>query len=431
MPAVSERPRSLFLDRARESPQIDPRDHVPNLNDPVGTVGPNAEVGSPASWHAEPWAGWPVGWDTPPMGPGWEEWSGFGYGRQDPSGYAQRVSTVSTCIDLNTSQLASFPVYGVTDNDTEALPSWSINPQPGVYADWSDFCLALGNEMYSTGEAFIWSTSRYSNLYPATFMVLPSVQMEIKPDEFGVYQYFHDGDQLRRSDVLHIRYQVMAGSLRGITPLQWLGRHLVSAAALEQYATNIALHGVQALLKNPANLNTLQREDAKRSWMNARAGNPAAPAVLSGQWEYEQLTLSPKDMAMLDLKTFDEQHIAAAFRVPPFLVGVEQPGGSLVYQNVGALTDHHWRVGLRPVAKKIATALSNWALPGGHRVEFNRDEYIRPGPGERAQYYSVMANIVDPVTGEPAMTVEEIRIAERLLPTRPRGTPSELIGANP
>lgn len=419
----------MYRDRAREHPQIDPRDHVPNGNTPVGTVGPQSEIGG--VWHAEAWAGWPSNWATPPMGPGWQEWSGFGFGRQDPAGYAQRVSTVSTCIDLNTSQLASFPLYGVNGltNDTEPLPAWSENPQPGVYSNWSDFAMALGNELYATGEAFVWATERFATLFPASFIVIPSAQMEIVPDEFGRYQYVHDGDVLRRADVCHIRYQTLAGQLRGVSPLMWLGRHLVSASALERYATNIALHGVNALLKNPANLNSTQREDAKNNWMMARAGNPAAPAVLSGQWEYEQLTLNPRDMALLDLKQFDEQHIASAFRTPAFLVGVEQPGGSLVYQNVEALTDHHWRVGMRPVAKQIATALSGWLLPRGHRLEFDRDEYIRPGPGERATYYSTMAGITDEA-GNSAMTVEEIRLAERLLPTN-GGRASVLIGANP
>lgn len=432
MPAITPRPQSLrMLDRARETPQIDPRSHVPNGNDPVGTVGPEvAAVGGIGGWHAEAWAGWPGGWQTPWLESGTDDWSGFGYGRQDPNGYLGRVSTVSTCVDLNSSQLASFPVYGVDGNFTEDLPSWSINPQPGVYADWSDFMMAAANALYLDGEVFIWATDHFANTFPATFVAMPTAQMDIKLDEFGVLQYYHDGELLRRRDVLHIRYQVAAGHLHGISPLQWLGRHLVSASALERYATNIALHGVAALLKNPANLNAGQRNDAKNAWMTARAGNPAAPAVMSGGWEYEQLTLNPRDMALLDLKVFDEQHIAAGMRVPPFLVGIESPGGSMVYQNVSQLADHHWRVGLRTVAKKFATAMSLWALPGRRRMEFDRDEYIRPGFGERATAYATMHGIVDE-EGNHAMEIPEIRVSERLLPKKDDNPSEVLTGANP
>jgi hypothetical protein len=60
------------------------------------------------------------------------------------------------------------------------------------------------------------------------------------------------------------------------------------------------------------------------------------------------------------------------------------------------------------------SALSQWALPRGARVEVNRDAYIQPEPLQRAQTAQILAGIVDPVTGQQAMTVDEIRAAERL-----------------
>lgn len=415
------------LDRAMEVPQIDPRNHDPNSNPAIGSVGPHSTGGQ--VMHAEAWDGWPDGWSTPWMEHGTSDWSGFGYGRQSPDGYMKRVSTVMTCVDLNTSQLASFPAYGVDGDRTVSLPSWSIRPEPSIYTDWSDFMLAAGNDMYLHGECFIHATGWFANGYPARFIALPAGRMTIKPDENGVGQYFlDDDDYIPRREILHIRYQVLAGRAHGLSPLEWIGRNLASAAALEAYATEIARHGVWAVLKHPANLDNVQATDLQNRWMTARAANAAAPAVLSGGVDFETVSLSPKDMALLDLKTFDEQKIAAAFRTPPYLVGVDQPG-SMTYSNTHQLSDHHWRVGLRTVAKKIATALSLWTLPGSQRMEFDRDEYIRPGPGERAQYYSTLANIEQ--DGERALTIDEIRTAERLLNGPNQTTPELLTGANP
>ena len=59
-------------------------------------------------------------------------------------------------------------------------------------------------------------------------------------------------------------------------------------------------------------------------------------------------------------------------------------------------------------------ALSGWLLPRGTRVEVNRDAYVQPEP------LDARADGADPGTGSstrtgnPAMTVEEIRAAERL-----------------
>jgi hypothetical protein len=65
-------------------------------------------------------------------------------------------------------------------------------------------------------------------------------------------------------------------------------------------------------------------------------------------------------------------------------------------------------------------ALSGWLLPRGTSVELNRDEYVQPGPYERAQTAAILNAIVDPATGQPALSVQEIRAAERLDNTAPR-----------
>jgi hypothetical protein len=65
------------------------------------------------------------------------------------------------------------------------------------------------------------------------------------------------------------------------------------------------------------------------------------------------------------------------------------------------------------------SALSGWLLPRGSRVELNRDEYVQPGPYERAQTDAILHGIVDTATGQPAKSVSEIREAERFTDPAP------------
>jgi hypothetical protein len=53
-------------------------------------------------------------------------------------------------------------------------------------------------------------------------------------------------------------------------------------------------------------------------------------------------------------------------------------------------------------------------LPRGVGVEVNADEYVQPGPKERAETYQILAGIQDTPGANQAMTVDEIRQAERL-----------------
>jgi HK97 family phage portal protein len=404
--------------RASEIPQIDPREHVPNGN-VASTVGPESRAGDlvvgPASgWHAEAWAGWPDAWATPFYG---EPWSGTGYGR-DPT--SSRVSTAVTCVDLNSRQLASFPTYGVKGSTPFTLPAWSTNPEPELYSSWSEFMHAVVNSLELRGEAFTYATARYADTEggrPRRFAVL-------NPDAVGVEwidgrrEYLIDGDPVDRADVAHIKYQSWPGRLHGISPLEWSARSLATSGALERYASALATRGgvPWAVLKSPKNINAKQAEDAQNTWVAASQRRDGAPAVLGNAFELAPLSFSPRDMALLELREFDERRICAAFGVPGYLVNVAMADG-LTYANASQLFLHHWTATLRPLAQMIAEVWSAWLLPAGSRLEFDPDRYVQPPPGERAATDAVLFGLVDPATGQRAKSIDEIRASWRFHPT--------------
>ena len=136
--------------------------------------------------------------------------------------------------------------------------------------------------------------------------------------------------------------------------------------------------------------------------------NLGMPAVLSGGVELETLQINPDDMALLDLSKHTESRISVLLGVPPFLVGLPTGADSMVYSTTTALFDYHWRAGLKPKVEPVVAALSHWALPRGTDVELNRDEYVRPGPYERAQTWKILVEI-------GAVTPAEVRYLERFV----------------
>lgn len=422
--------RYAALGTGRElSRSLNPRDAVPNdngpgPNEPPISVGPTSSTNAPGNFvlDASAWSGWPAPsgdavWMTPPLenfagGGGFGgQFSGYGYGRQYPGDYLRRVSTVMTCVDLNGRQMASFPAYAVKGRIVDDLPSWYVNsPEPSLYADWSAFMKALSNSYWLAGEAIIWALDRFrSNGFPARFAVLNP--HKVTQDEDGEW-FLNDDIHLRREDVCQIPYQLVPGRRRGVGPLEWAASAVIDAATLDKYAGEIARNGVWGLLKYPGELSKDQANDEKAAWAVARASAIGLPAVLSGGVEYETVTLSPKDMALLDLKWFDHQMIAAALGVPAVLANLPQSTG-LTYSTTVMLADFHWRATLRPAATSFSGALSRWTLPAGTFIEFNPDKYTQPDMESRARTYQTLFNIHDETTGDRAMTVEEIRLAER------------------
>jgi HK97 family phage portal protein len=397
-----------------------PDDVIPNPNDPADV--PPATVGPPAAVPGDPqgieivgeggtpppmvlpsaWSGWPADW-WPPM------WGGH---LQD------LTDTAWTCIDLNASVLASMPPYLVGAADSIDA-GWLRNPDPDIYTSWDEFAKQLCWD-YQLGEAFVIVTARYATGYPARFHVVPPWAVNVDMVD-GIRRY-SIGRVDVTADLLHIRYQSSVDDARGHGPLEAGRARLVADRVLNQYAAAFAgAGGIPAsILTHPEELTAKQASDLQAQWVLARQSSIGEPAVLSGGVTHEAIQTNPKDMALVDLAQLTGSRIAVLLGVPPFLVGLPSGGDSMTYANVSSLFDYHWRAGLRPKAQTVMAALSQWLLPRGAGVEVNRDAYVQPDPLARAQTAQILNAIVDP-QGNPALSVEEIRAAERLQVTGASG----------
>lgn len=410
-----------------------PRDSIPNENPPLGSVGDNVAPGF-GDTHAmfpigqleqsgimpevQAWQGWPTGWETP-------LWNGA-------VGQGRLVSTLWTCIDLNTRQLASFPVYGVKGVNVTQLPDWSNNPEPELYSDWTEFAKQAFNTFQSQGEIILWCTGRYAESnggYPARFVVLNPQLVNVEWVD-GYIEYDLAGKRLDRRDICHIKYQSYPTNLRGIGPLEWAARSIISASALERMETELATRGgiPWAILKSQRKLNGTESKELQDAWIRGARNRQGAPAVLSGTLELDVLTTSPREMMLLDQRVFDETRIAAALGVPPFLVGLPQPDG-LTYANATSLLDFHWRTTLRVMANAVERAMSAWLLPRGTSFEFNVNEYNRPDPQTQSQIDATYFGLMDE-HGNRALSIDEIRMQKKWLDSSDQPI-NDIVGAIP
>jgi HK97 family phage portal protein len=386
----------------------------PNANDPA-TV-PPATVGPPAVTPGDPsgvtltgddvpwfppavvpsaWSGWPDGWATPMWG---------------SPGFQALTDTAWMCLDRNASELAAMPPY-LVDAAPSLSSDWLTNPSPDHYASWYEFAKDLFWQ-YQMGEAFVLATLRYSTGYPQRFYVVPPwfVNVELR----GGIRYYDIGGMDVTDDMLHIRYQSSTGFAHGFGPLEAGNMRIIADQVLTQYGTKLATTGVPTGILTAPNVSPEQAQLLQQQWVAARASTIGEPAVLSGGITWTPTQLNPSDMALLDLLRFNQSRIAELLGIPPIMVGLPTGGDPMTYRNVAMLYDQHWRSGLLPKARAVMGALSNWALPRGTTVEINSDSYVQGDPLERAQAYQILASIVDPQTGKSAITVDEIRDAERL-----------------
>src|SRR5262245_16770544 len=296
------------------------------------------------------WTGWPVEWNMPTWGQG-----------ADQPDLMTRVSTVFGCIDLNSSILSTMPPYRLAGRTVMDPLPWMSNPQPEVYTGWTEAMRQLVISYYG-GEAFLWATNRYSDGTVRNWVVLDPSWVEV--EMIGQVRTYTMLEQDITPDVLHIRYVSWPGLAHGIGPLEALASTIFGVTAMEAYEANLAVRGgiPWGVLTRPGNLREDQANALRDRFVQSRLSANGAPAVMSGGITLQPFTLSPKDMALLELRQFDEARIATLLGVPPFLMGLPS-GDSMTYKNAEGVYDFHWRAYLRPKASTITEAISHWALP--------------------------------------------------------------------
>jgi len=343
-----------------------------------------------------PWSGWPSEWEVPHWDP--------------TSGVQKLIDTAWAAIDLNSSVLASMPVYRLREGEIVEPADWMSNPDPTVYSSWHEFFKQLMWD-YHLGEAFVLPMSYTNDGAPLTFRVVPPWVINV---EFvnGFRTYTLAGSDVS-NEILHIRYQSNVADARGHGPLECAGARMTSAGLLQRYAHKLAETGGVPLywINIDRTLTSQQMQDLLTQWTDSRRLRAAEPAVLSGGAKLNQAaTMNAKDMALLELSQFNESRISILLGVPPFLMGLPAGSGgdgSMTYSNVSQLFTFHDKASLQPKANAVMAALSNWLLPRGETIELNRDEYSRPSLKERFDAYKIAVEI-------GAMSAQEIRSMERL-----------------
>jgi HK97 family phage portal protein len=319
------------------------------------------------------------------------------------------VDVAWMCLDRNASALSTMPVYRTRDGQIVSPEEWMTNPDPSIYTSWHEFAKQLFWD-YQLGEAFVLPMAHFSDGLPMRFRVIPPwlIHVEMRGGN-RVYRLGGMTGTDVTADILHIRYKSTTDSPHGVGPLESAGGRMLTAGVLAKYVREVvSTGGVPSYTLETAEL--LDQEDAEallEGWIAARQAHLGLPAVLdNGVTLKTHQSMTPKQMAMLEIAQFTEARIAELLGVPAFLVGLPS-GDSMTYSNVSSLFDYHDRASLRPKAAHVMSALSGWSLPPGEAAELNRDEYTRPAFAERATAWVALK-------GAGLVTDEQFQAAERL-----------------
>lgn len=193
----------------------------------------------------------------------------------------------------------------------------------------------------------------------------------------------------------------------GVSPLQTIRELLIENRRAVQWRTHQweSSPKITGLLKHPGEFKSdAQRNRLIQDWQdwknNPRGGTP----ILEKGLEYQQLPgLTAKETLDLEGRQLTDIEVAAAFHVPPELIGAREG----TYSNIKAINQMLFGPVLGPTIIEFAQAV-NQGLVGA--IDRTRDLYVEiEREGAMAGGFLEQAQLFQTMTGGPVMTVAEAR----------------------
>lgn len=339
---------------------------------------------------------------------------------------ALRISTVSACVSLRSETIASLPcqVYRRTptgrdiarDHPLYRIIHDSPNPDMSAFEFWQvceqDLC--IDGNFYARVETD--ARNDVSAMYP-----LDAACMTVaRDDETGliVYLYRENGKQTPylRDEILHIPGRGYDGvtRLKGMSPVAYMRQSLDLAADAETYGARFFRNNAAppAYIAHPKSL-TPKTKDAILQYMMDKFGgarNAGKLGILEEGMEIKTVPINHRDMQYLEVRKFQIEEIARAYRVPLHMIGEldRSTNNNIEHQGIEWVTST-----VRPECTRIERRLNMQLLGpregGKFFIEFNLDALLRGDSAARATFYTGLRNI-------GVMNANEIRAKENLNP---------------
>lgn len=344
---------------------------------------------------------------------------------------AYAIAAVYSALGVYGDLVGTMPVRRYR-GESEQLPLPAFVERPGgPEVGWTDEIGQILASLLLRGNAYALPTSWDAEGYPTTFTVLDPSRVAITFDNVDgvpIYRYRFDANRADLVlvnpgplELLHLRWQRPPGSFVGIGILDanaYPGGALQTAWATSQYAGELMANPVPpAVLTHPMRLNKQQAADLQTQWAESVGRARAVPAVLSGGITYTPLTVSARDVQLIESRRWDATEIATLFRLPPYMLG-GSTGDSLTYSTVEGENTRLWTTALMPMTVRVERAFGAW-VPRGQRLRFVPDVLLRSQTLDRYQAHKIGLDA-------GFETTDEVRALENRppLPATPEPEPS-------
>lgn len=323
------------------------------------------------------------------------KWSSREYKQFADQAYIKNV-IAHRAINIVSQAAASVPwaLYSYSDNNKVRIhkhPILKLLNRPNPFSAGAEFFENIYAYKLISGNAFIQVVAQENSL-PKELHILRPDRVSIVPDDLGnVIGYVHKVNSIETfypynklngtSKILHIKNFHPLDDLRGLSSIEAaafsIDQHNQAAAWNKSLLENAARPSGALIVKNngayDGNLSDEQYTRIKEQLEDVFMGskNSGRPLLIEGGLEWQEMSLSPKDMDFIEAKNSAARDIALAIGVPPQLLGI--PGDN-TYSNMQEARLALWEETIIPLLDHLTDSLNHWLVPmfgEGIHIEYN------------------------------------------------------------
>jgi HK97 family phage portal protein len=315
-----------------------------------------------------------------------------------PVDKALQIATVWACVERRATTVASLPFFAYeVSNGQKTLARGSrlyalLHDSPNARMTPLEFWRAMMMNHDLRGNAYARiDRDAKGEAYALTPMSADQVEMRILSDGTVVYLYSIGSDVavLAESSVVH--FKGMGNGTIGLSRLDYMRATTDEAANAQTTANRLFAAGGKptGVLMVDQVLNKDQRDRIRLNFEELATATTSRLFVLEANMKYQQVSLLPEDMQLLETRQFTVEEICRWFGVPPVMVGHANvtTWGSGVEQ----ILDGFFKLTIRPAIVNFEQALRKRVLTANQRalysVEFSIDALLRANIKDRFDVY--------------------------------------------
>lgn len=317
---------------------------------------------------------------------------------------AMQVSAFWACVRLLSETVAAMPIVpykysdGVREVDTDNDLWRLLNYMPNRYQTRNEFFETLMLQLVTDGNSYC-AIERGVMGNIVSIIPLMSSQMCVTLQEDGsiLYEYKDAKGNIAfysEESIWHVK--LFGNGIVGLSPLSHAAKALGTAIALEKRVSVLAENG-----GNPSGLLMIdkmlkpEQRTAIEQQLNKKASSGGSLFVLEAGMTYQQTSINPTDMQLLQNRRFQIEDIARFMGVPSVLIN-DTSATTTWGSGISQITEGFYKLNLRPYLERIESSIKKSLMPmedwESKEIEFNFDSLLRADKKTRADTMSAEIN---------------------------------------